>query len=453
MKLTQCFIARFIAHRSLLIIALGLSAMQTITVNAIDYGINDARGLAMGGTVIAVGNTSQAAYYNPALLSFHEGDEDKTRDGRIYFPTLVARAADTVDAAISASNDNLDTALSEAIDAFNNQRDAVSAGEVASSSRDIRSVLNDLANKNLNLDAFVGLSVSEPGDHEGGAFYLGVRAIAGGNSNVTPEDFALLDEYIGMMDEIAGGATAADVVAAHPNLIDANGQLTDPTDLLNSSADVSALAISEWGLALAKEFTFWGQAVSFGITPKMMRVDAYRDNADFKNVTDTEVDKFSETKSTHMAFNADFGIAAIFRENYRISFAIKDTFAKDFTTKQAVDPITGLAGPDLVVKLYPRSRMGLAYVNKTFSLGLDYDLQQTTPMATEAPNQDISVGAEYQVFESLAVRMGYKRDLTDYHGDVLSGGVGYHWRRFVAELAYAQGDDTKGGALQLGWTF
>ncbi len=449
MKLTQ----RFIAQRALLIMSSGLFAIQTPTASAIDYGINEARGLAMGGTVIAVGNTSQAAYYNPALLAFHEGDEDKNRDGRIYFPTIVARAADTVDAAISATNDNLDTALSDAIAAFNTQRDAASAAEVANSSRDIRSVLSDIANKNLNLDAFVGLSVSEPGDHEGGAFYLGVRAIAGGTSNVTPEDFALLDEYIDMMDEIAGGASAADVVAAHPNLIDANGQLTDPTALLNSSADVSALAISEWGLALAKEFTFWGQPVSFGFTPKMMRVDAYRDNADFNNANSADVDQFSETKSTHMAFNADFGIAAIFLENYRLSFAIKDTFAKDFTTKQAADPITGLAGPDLVVKLHPRSRMGLGYVNKTFSIGVDYDLQQSTPMATEAPNQDISLGAEYQIFDSLALRMGYKRDLTDYHGDVVSGGIGYQWRRFVAEFAYSQGDDMKGGALQLGWTF
>lgn len=449
MKLTPYFIN----HRSLLLIGVGLFGIQISATNAIDYGINDARGLAMGGTVIAVGNTSQAAYYNPALLAFHEGDEDKNRDGRIYFPTVVARAADTVDAAISATNDNLDTALSDAINAFNSQRDAASAGEVANSSRDIRSVLSDIANKNLNLDAFVGLSVSEPGDHEGGAFYLGVRAIAGGTSNVPLEDFALLDEYISMMDEIAGGANAADVVAAHPNLIDANGQLTDPTDLLNSSADVSALAISEWGLALAKEFSFWGQAVSFGFTPKMMRVDAYRDNADFNNANGTDIDQFSETKSTHMAFNADFGIAAIFLENYRLSFAIKDTFAKDFTTKQAADPITGLAGPDLVVKLHPRSRMGVGYVNKTFSIGIDYDLQQSTPMATEAPNQDISLGAEYQAFKNFALRMGYKRDLTDYHADVLSGGVGYQWRRFVAEIAYAQGDDMKGGALQLGWTF
>ncbi len=447
--LLQCFSVR----RTFSMIGISLCAVHIPTVNAIDYGIYEARALAMGGTAVGIGNTSQAAYYNPALLAFHEGDEDKTRDGRTYFPTLVARAADTVDAAISVANDNLDKDLSEAVTAFNLQRDTASAGAVATTSRDIRSALDKIANKNLNADAFIGLSVSEPSDHEGGAFYLGVRAIGGGSSNVTPSDIALLDEYIEMMDEIASGANPADVIAAHPKLIDINGQLTDPTKLLQSSADVSALAISEWGLALAKEFTFWGQAVSFGITPKMMRVDAYRDNANFDNVATAGVDRFAETKSTHMTFNTDLGIAAIIFENYRVSLAVKDSFAKEFSTKQASDPVTGLAGPDLVVKLYPRSRMGLGYVTKSFSLGIDYDLQESTPIAAEAPNQDFSVGAEYQVLKSVAVRIGYKRDLTDYHGDVLSGGLGYHWRRFVAELAYSQGDDMKGGALQLGWTF
>ena len=439
--------------RGLLIFGTGLCAAQAPTASAIDYGIYDARALAMGGTVVAVGTTSQAAYYNPALLAFHDGDEDKTRDGRTYFPTMVAQAANTVDSAISAANDHLDTELSNAVNAFNGQFNSANAGLVANASRDLRSVLDKIANKDLTFDAFVGLSVSEPSDHEGGAFYLGVRAIGAGSSKVSQTDLALLDEYISAMDQIAGGATLAAVAAAHPTLVNANGQLIDPTTNLTSSADVSALAISEWGLALAKEFTFWGQAVSFGVTPKMMRVDAYRDNANFNNVANVSTDQFSNTKSTHMTFNADFGIAATFFEHYRLSFAVKDAFAKDFTTKQAVDPITGLARPDLVVKLHPRSRMGVGYVNESFSLGLDYDLAPSTPIATEAPSQDLSLGAEYQVFNSLALRLGYRQDQTGLRGNVMSGGLGYHWRRFVADIAYSQSSDMKGGGLQLGWTF
>lgn len=424
---------------------------------AINYGIYDSRALAMGGTVIAIGDTSQAAYYNPALLSFHEGDEDKTRDGRVYFPTVVAQATNAVADAVKAADDNLDTELSDSVNTFNNQLTTANAGLVAKSAEDLRKALNKIANKDLSADVFVGLSVSEPSDHEGGAFYVGARAIGVGVAAVSKADLALLDDYISAMQAIAAGTSPQTVAAQHPNLIGANGKLKDPTSTLTSSADISALAIGEWGLAMAKEFTFWGQAVSFGFTPKMMRVNAYRDDASFidSNITGLNdgLNQFSDTKSTHMSFNADFGIAAIVADHYRISLAMKDAFAKDFSTKQAVDPDTGLAGPDLTVKLRPRSRLGLGYVNDNLSVGVDYDLHESTPMATEAPSQEISFGAEYRPFSVLALRLGYREDKTGARDNIVSGGIGLHWRRFVADFSYAQSSEMKGGGLQLGWTF
>ena len=425
--------------------------------NAMDYGIFDARALAMGGTVVAVGDTSQAQYYNPALLSFHDGDEDKTRDGRVYFPTIVAQVANTVESAIEAVDDNLDTELSDAVGAFNNQPNTTTAGLVAASAHDLRKVLDKIAGKDLSVDAFVGLSVSEPSDHEGGAFYVGARAIGVGNATITSEDLALLDEYISAMDQIAAGESPAAVAAQHPNLIDENGRVRDPTDNLTSASDVSALAIGEWGMSFAKEFTFGGQAISFGITPKMMRVDVYRDEVDFNNNSfddvDDGVDAFSDSKTTHMTLNADFGIAAIIADHYRVSIAMKDAFAKEFKTHQPDDPVTGLPSPDLLVKLHSRSRLGLGYVNDSFSVGFDYDLKENEPMANEAPSQNMSFGAEYKPFNTLALRLGYRQDKTGIRDDVVSGGIGFRWRRLVTDFSYAQSSDIKAGSLQVGWTF
>lgn len=422
---------------------------------AFNYGIYDSRAMAMGGTAVAIGNTNQAQYYNPALLSFHDGDEDKTLDGRFYFPTIVAQVANTVDSAVKASDDHLDTQLSDAVSGFNAAPDATTAGTVATGAHSLRNVLDKIANKDLTVDSFIGLSVSEPSDREGGAFYMGARLIGAGTSKVTTEDLALLDEYIAAMDQIAGGASLATVAAQHPNLIDTNGQLKDPTATLTSTADVSGLAIGEWGLALAKEFKYWGHAVSFGVTPKMMRVDAYRDKADFNNsnTLPTSSDKLSDTKSSSLTFNADFGIAAIIYDHYRVSYATKDAFAKDFIVHQAKDPVTGIAPPDLIVKLHPRSRLGLGYVNDSFSIGLDYDLKESTPIANEAPSQEISLGAEYKIFESFALRAGYRQDKTGLHANLISGGFGYQFRRFVIDMSYAQSSDIKAGGLQLGWAF
>ena len=97
--------------------------------------------------------------------------------------------------------------------------------------------------------------------------------------------------------------------------------------------------------------------------------------------------------------------------------------------------------------------MGVGYVNERFSLGLDYDLQESTPMANEAPSQDLSLGAEYRLFDSLALRLGYRQDQTGLRDNANSAGIGYRWRRFVMDIAYSESEDMKAGGLQLGWTF
>jgi hypothetical protein len=434
-----------------------LFACTAQTSMAIDYGIFDARALAMGGTALAVGDTTQAQYYNPALLAFHSGDEDKTHDGRFYFPTMVVQASNTVESAKNAVDDELDTKLSNAVNDFNATPTPETAGPVAVSAGDLRKVLDEIANKDLTVNGFVGLSVSEPSDREGGAFYIGARVIGVGTSKVTDTDLALLDDYIAAMNALAGGTSPQVVAAQYPNLINTDGSLKDPTASLTSSADVSALGIGEWGMAFAKEFSFWGQAVSFGVTPKLMRIDAYRDDANFNNSNNGNVNntigKFSDSKSTYVNFNADFGVAAIIAEHYRVGIAVKDAVAHDFNVHQDPDPVTGLAPPDLIVKLRPRSRMGLGYVSERLSIGVDYDLQESTPMANEAPSQDISLGGEYRIFDGLAVRLGYRQDKTGLRANATSAGIGYRWHRFVADLAYLQSSDLKAGGLQLGWAF
>jgi hypothetical protein len=432
-------------------------AVFTPVASAIDYGIYDARSLAMGGTVVAVGDTSQAAFANPALLAFHDGDEDKTLDGRVHLPSLVLQAATSIESAVDAVDNNLDTDLSNAITSYNADNSAANAGLVATSSAALRDVLDKIANKNLSVDGFVGVTVSEPSDRAGGAFYMGVRLIGVGTSTVTPQDLALLDEYIAATEQLAGGVPTVTVIAQHPNLIDANGQLADPTPTLSSSASVGGLSIAEWGMALAKEFTLWGQPVAFGITPKMMRIDAYRGETDFQDANttgvDAELNKFSDAKSTHAAFNIDMGVAAIIAEHYRVSFAVKDVKSRDFVTKQNPDPVTGIAQSDIVIKLHARPRLGLAYVNKAFSVGFDYDLAESTPIANELPTQNMSLGMEYTLFDSLSLRAGYRQDKNGTRDNVISGGFGYHLKRFVVAMAYAQSTDIKGGSLELGWTF
>jgi len=439
-----------IIKNPLLVIGVGLMGLQAPMTHALGYGIYDARALAMGGATVAIGDTSQAVYYNPALLSFHDGDEDKARDGRTYTPTLVAQASTAIESAMSAIDDNLDQDLTQSINAFNTQNSTTNAGLVAKSSRDLRKVLEKVANKDLTVDAFVGFSASQPGDHEGSAFYVGVRTIGIGTSKIANEDVALLDVYIDAMTQISEGVPPIVVAILHPNLISTNNQFVDPTSKLTSSADVSALVIGEWGLALSKEFTAWENPLLVGFTPKLMRVDAYRDSAHFNNTDlnsiDSEISQFADSKSSLTTFNADFGVATLLADHYRIGFAIKDIIAKNFSTEQTTEQ-------NLTVKLRPRSRMGFGYTNDNLSVGLDYDIQKSTPVGMESPSKELSLGAEYKPFNALALRAGYRHNQAGKNANVASGGIGYNGKRFVADIAYSQGPDMKGASLQIGWTF
>src|SRR5690606_25412795 len=147
------------------------------------------------------------------------------------------------------------------------------------------------------------------------------------------------------------------------------------------------------------------------------------------------------------------GFVAELAERYRISLAMKDIAKKSFETKPETDPATGDELPSLEVTLNPRSRIGFAYVGDSFSIGLDYNLNEVKPMANEAPIQELCLSAEYIFFGKYALRAGYRTDQTGLREDFTSFGLGYQWKRFVADIGYAAGGDMQGAGLQLGWTF
>lgn len=447
------YVFRPFSARQLASLSCGLLALSAVPASAVSYGIFDARGLAMGGTAVAAGNTSQAQFYNPALLSFHDKDEDDSRDGRISFPNIVVQLSDTVEQTLDAADDELDEQLRTAVNNFNGLRTAENAGAVAGVSRDLRDLLDQLGNQDLSVDAFVGFSVSEPSKREGGAFYVGVRALGGGRADISEADRNLLDQYIQAMEAVAAGG---DIGSIDPALLDETGNLRDPVNELTSSGDVSALTIAEWGVSLAKEFEVDGHDISFGITPKLQRVDAYRETLDISSGitgTDDGTRRFSDSKKTHITVNADVGIAALIEDHYRLSVAVKDVIAKEFSTAPRIDPDTGEVLPAQIVQLKPRARLGFAYVTDVLTIGVDFDLRESTPLANEAPSKDLSLGIEYIAFDRLALRAGYREDQTNFRSSVTSAGIGYQWKRAVLELGYAASSDYEAGSLQFGWAF
>ena len=404
--------------------------------NAISFGIYESRAAAMGGVGVAAGNYENAIFYNPALLSFHNEKEDDSRDGRFFFPIVTGQYyEEALETADDVADLGIEDEVEAAVAAFNADPQGGAAG-VSAVVADLESALVQVGNRDYVADAFAGLYVSEPAKREGGSFYIGTRIIGGGRAEVTDEDFAILNDYQALMGIIGGGGTPG---PEFDYLIDADGNLIDPTDGITSRYDIGAVAITEVGLALSKEFPVYGVDVAFGITPKARRIDVYREA---RRATDTDID-FDENAKAYYSANVDLGVAVELWDHYRIGLAVKDLVPESYSSEEN--------SPDVVLE--PRSRLGLAYANDWISFGVDVDLVENTSVAGETATQEWGAGLEWNPFGTVDIRLGYKQDMLGERSDVMSGGFAWSLSFFAMEAAYMTSDEMEGGAIQLGIAF
>jgi len=430
------FSSRLIQKTSKLVVPACMATGMSINAFAIDYGIYDARSLAMGGASVASGTGQHAQFSNPALLSTYEGKEEHTRNGRVYFPTVTAQASTSIEDTLDVIDLELDDQITAAVDAFNANQTGANADAVAAATQTLQTELVNLGSQNLDGDVFAGFSVSEPGDREGGSFYFGFRAIGDGRSNISQADIDLLQSYIDSMRFISSGGAEG---ALDTTLFDAeNNTLISPADTVTSSAAISSMALAEWGVAFSKEFEIWGQYVALGATPKLMRIEVFSENLTYTN---SNFD-YSEDKRQHFTYNADIGMLWMIGDHFRLGLAAKDILPKDFE-----------AANGLTVETKARSRFGAAFVQRYITVGLDFDLQKNESLGGVLSTQDVSFGLELNPIPWLQLRGGYRHDLEASREDIISAGAGFRVGRFVADVGYSTGDDTEGGAVQLGWTF
>lgn len=142
----------------------GLGLLST-PVMAASYGIYEARGLAMG-AVVASSNLAEAHYYNPALLAYHEGDEDEGQDNHFNFD-LVVQSSGPIDSLKEFYDEEYDVVVTDAVDAFNTAPSPASADAVLSAIEDLDASADELGKAPVDFDSTIGFSFNLPGDHEG----------------------------------------------------------------------------------------------------------------------------------------------------------------------------------------------------------------------------------------------------------------------------------------------
>lgn len=356
----------------------------------------EARNDAMGGTGVASANYGSAVLINPALLAKAKPDENIT----VIFPSIGAQISDK-----DNLRDDIDS-ISDEINRYRNSLDNInpvdlfipgSAGyrQVSSAAGGLADSLESLRGKTASAKAGGGIAVSIPND------VLAIAFVAKANAR------ARVSSYIdqGDIDLLRG-------VAAVPSGIIA----VDPSSLKSKGFGRAAI-VSDYGVAVARQFDVAGIPVSVGITPKLQQTWLYNYTTSIYNYNSDDINS-SRYRNSDTGFNVDAGLAADFGDNWTAGLSGQNLFSRDIDTKE----IDGVRDTYQIRSLVTA---GLAWHNALVTLSADGDLTETKGFKSEENSQYVGVGAEVRPLSWLAVRAGYRADVKNNDSNVFTGGAGF----------------------------
>jgi opacity protein-like surface antigen len=365
-------------------------------------------------------------FSNPALLAKAKPDDNVT----VVLPSIGAQISD---------KDNLRDKIDDISDDVDNYRDTLdnlnladlfipgSPGyrQVSSAAGSLADQLESLKGKTASGKAAGGIAVSIPNDT------LSVAFVAKANAR------ARVSSYIdqGDIDQLRA-------IEAVP----ATALTVDP-DNLKSTGFGRAAIVSDYGVAVARQFDIGGVPVSVGITPKLQKTWLYNYTVSIYNYNSSDL-KNSRYRNDDTGFNVDAGLAADFGENWTVGLSGQNLMSRDIDTKE-------VGGVRDTYQISPLVTAGVAWHNDLLTLTADGDLTETKGFKSEENSQYVGVGAEIQPLNWLAVRAGYRADVKSNDSNVFTAGVGFApFNRVHLDLMGLYGEDeTWGAGAQLSVTF
>lgn len=446
-------------------IALSLPAFAT------QFNANGSRSVAMGGVGVASGRGVEAAFYNPALLSKQKSEENELI--LPYFSVNVADDDDLID-----EFDDFDgkvDELDDALDAFNDVLDAEDAANAIPAAERLGEALNEIDrelasfnNKALRVDPGIGAGFANPGKDFGYALYAYNESKIAGRFLYSANDAATIADYSQTLSDVGEDLSDGniDLDDYYAELDPDTGEpipgtgIVDPTDNqlvtpdFDSSIALVGIAISEIGIALSREFEFGGHAVALGVTPKLVRVDAALlnivaveedDDGDLSSGLDDFNDEFDDAKADDTNANVDVG-AALQMGEFLLGATVRNLIPQDYDLESD-------ALPDLVYEMKPHARGGAAWSNDWIVVATDVDLteQDSLIRGVNLDTRFLSVGAEFEFWDTLYLRAGYRDNLGSAELDTLSLGVGLDFGLTLDfAMLVSEDSDEAGFSAQIG---
>ncbi|EMO4267042.1 conjugal transfer protein TraF [Enterobacter hormaechei] len=407
----------------------------------------EARSDAMGGTGVAAGSYGSGALINPALLAKSKPEDDVT----VILPSVGVQVTD---------EDNLQDEIDTINDKINHYKDVVdsltpievitnplgSINQFQGAAKDLADELDYLKGKTAHATAGAGIAVSIPNDILSVAFMAKGYAHGRVSSLIDQQDIDYLR-----------GIQRSDAVAAGVALDAALNGTDQITKNLNSTASGRAAIVSDYGIAVARQFDLGGVPVSVGVTPKLQKTWLYNYTT---SIYDYDSNKWNDSRyrTDDTGFNVDAGIAADFGENWTVGVSGQNLMSRDIDTKdiRIRNERTGeVVSYKDTYQIRPLVTAGAAWHNDLVTLTADGDLTETKGFKSEDTSQYVGVGAEVTPLSWLAVRAGYRADMKGNDSNVFTGGVGFApFNSVHVDLMGLYGEDeTWGAGAQLSMTF
>lgn len=428
------------------VVAIAVSFLVSQQANAANTWA-EARNDAMGGTGVASANYGSGVLINPALLAKAKPEDSVT----VILPAVGAQITDK-----DNLQDEIDE-ISDKIDYYDEVVDNLTPQEVLlnprgvlnqfqGAARDLADELEYLKGKTARANAGAGLAVSIPNETLSLAFVAKGYAHGRVSSSIDQGD-------IDYLRRIEGSDTYA-LVEAGKAAIEGSDEITKH---LNSTASGRAAIVSDYGIAVARQFTFGDVPVSIGVTPKLQKTWLYNYTTSIYNYDSSDWNS-SRYRNDDTGFNVDAGIAADFGEHWTVGISGQNLISRDLDTK-SITITHGMTGERRNYKdtyqIRPLVTAGVAWQNELLTLSADGDLTETKGFKSEENSQYVGVGAEVRPLDWLAVRAGYRADVKDNDSNVFTGGVGFApFNRVHLDLMGLYGEDeTWGAGAQVSVTF
>lgn len=425
--------------RSILSTAVLLALFGSVAAHAAQFGIYDPRSLGMGGVGVSTATSRNAAFFNPALLSTTNEDDDFA----LGLPIVSGRAVDRNN--LIDDIDRLEPVgdqLSFAIDALNASIAAVNvpqsqldAARLAAALNSFNTELSTTSNKSLDAEVFAAGVLAVPGRDLGMGIYASGRAEFAADFRFAPTDSALLANLSGLATTYAGSGNPADLLALTTQLgTNPDGSLADPN--LASTVRLRGILFKEVGVSLSSRFESLG-GIDIGVTPKVVQATTVDYLVTAQN-SDIDLDR---GKLDTNGMNLDVGVAKDYDGRFKAGVVMKNVFKKSYAT------VLGNT-----IELKPQVRAGVSHHTGWSTVGLDVDLTENDHSGLGKGTQYAALGAEFDV-GVVQLRVGFRHDLAGSYKDAASLGLGFNLFGLHVDVAAAGNADDAAGAVQLGLNF